>query len=59
MTDLKARFPQIKYVEAFNKADNNLAKAIAPEDLCDCYEVTGGSEMPSKFRFTAILWFAA
>jgi hypothetical protein len=39
MTDLKRRFPQIRYVEAFNEPDHNLAKQVTPEGLYDYYKV--------------------
>lgn len=39
MTDLKKRFPQIRYVEAFNEPDHNLAKNITPSELYDYYIV--------------------
>ncbi len=39
MMDLKARFPQIRYVEAFNEPDHNLAKNITPSGLYDYYKV--------------------
>jgi len=39
MRDLKQRFPQIKYIEAFNEPDYNLAKSIKPEQLYDYYRV--------------------
>lgn len=37
--DLKKRFPHIKYIEAFNEPDYNLAKAVSPEGLYDYYRV--------------------
>lgn len=39
MTDLKKRFPQIRYVEAFNEPDHNLAKVMTPASLYDYYKV--------------------
>lgn len=39
MTDLKRRFPQIRYVEAFNEPDHNLAKSVTPAGLYDYYKV--------------------
>ncbi len=39
MTDLKARFPRIRYVEAFNEPDHNLAKNVTPAGLYDYYKV--------------------
>ena len=39
MTDLKMRFPQIRYVEAFNEPDHNLAKSLTPAGLYDYYKV--------------------
>ena len=39
MTDLKRRFPQIRYVEAFNEPDHNLAKSLTPAGLYDYYKV--------------------
>ena len=37
LTDLKVRFPQIKYIEAFNEPDHNMVTAVKPEDLYDYY----------------------
>lgn len=37
--ELKSRYPQIRYIEAFNEPDHNLAKAIKPEQLYDYYKV--------------------
>jgi hypothetical protein len=37
MRDLKQRFPHIRYIEAFNEPDYNLAKALKPEGLYDYY----------------------
>jgi len=37
LTDLKIRFPQIKYIETFNEPDHNMALAVKPEDLYDYY----------------------
>lgn len=39
MRDLKQRFPQIKYIEAFNEPDHNLGKVLKPEQLYDHYRV--------------------
>jgi hypothetical protein len=39
MRDLKRRYPQIKYIEAFNEPDHNLAKVLTPSDLYDHYKV--------------------
>ena len=39
MLELKQRFPQIKYVEAFNEPDHNLGAALKPEGLYDYYRV--------------------
>ena len=39
MTDLKKRYPQIRYVEAFNEPDHNLAKNVTPAGLYDYYKV--------------------
>jgi hypothetical protein len=39
MRDLKQRFAQIKYVEAFNEPDHNLNKVMQPEGLYDYYRV--------------------
>ncbi len=39
MTDLKRRYPQIRYVEAFNEPDHNLAKNVTPAGLYDYYKV--------------------
>ncbi len=39
MTDLKRRYPQIRYVEAFNEPDHNLAKSLSPAGLYDYYKV--------------------
>lgn len=39
MTDLKRRFPQIRYIEAFNEPDHNLAKSLTPAGLYDYYIV--------------------
>jgi hypothetical protein len=36
---LKQRYPKIRYIEAFNEPDHNLAKAIKPEQLYDYYKV--------------------
>jgi hypothetical protein len=37
--ELKARYPQIRYIEAFNEPDHNLGKVINPEELYDYYKV--------------------
>jgi hypothetical protein len=39
MMDLKRRFPQIRYIEAFNEPDHNLAKSVTPAGLYDYYKV--------------------
>lgn len=39
MRELKRRFPNIRYIEAFNEPDHNLAKVITPEGLYDYYRV--------------------
>lgn len=39
MRDLKQKFPQIKYIEAFNEPDHNLRDVIRPEQLYDYYRV--------------------
>lgn len=39
MTDLKRRYPRIRYVEAFNEPDHNLAKSVSPAGLYDYYKV--------------------
>lgn len=39
MRDLKQRFPQIRYIEAFNEPDHNLAKVVTPQSLYDYYRV--------------------
>ena len=39
MTDLKQRYPRIRYVEAFNEPDHNLAKSVTPAGLYDYYKV--------------------
>jgi len=39
MTDLKRRYPRIRYVEAFNEPDHNLAKNVTPAGLYDYYKV--------------------
>ena len=39
LRDLKQRFPQIVYIEAFNEPDYNLAKNLEPEQLYDYYAV--------------------
>ena len=35
--ELKQKYPQIKYVEAFNEPDYNLAKVLEPQDLYKYY----------------------
>ena len=37
LLELKQRFPNIRYIEAFNEPDHNLAKALKPEQLYDYY----------------------
>ncbi|MEW9856403.1 glycosyl hydrolase [Novosphingobium sp. M1R2S20] len=37
MRELKQRFPNIRYIEAFNEPDHNLAKALKPEQLYAYY----------------------
>lgn len=39
MRELKRRYPQIKYIEAFNEPDHNLAKVTTPSGLYDFYKV--------------------
>ncbi len=39
MRDLKQRYPNIKYIEAFNEPDHNMVKAVKPEELYDYYRV--------------------
>lgn len=39
MTDLKGRYPQLRYIEAFNEPDHNLAKSLTPAGLYDYYKV--------------------
>lgn len=39
MGDLKQRYPHIRYIEAFNEPDYNLAKVVTPESLYDYYIV--------------------
>ncbi|MET1756415.1 glycosyl hydrolase [Novosphingobium sp. RD2P27] len=39
MMDMKKRYPQIRYIEAFNEPDHNLAKNITPAGLYDYYKV--------------------
>jgi len=39
MTDLKRRYPRIRYIEAFNEPDHNLAKSLTPAGLYDYYVV--------------------
>lgn len=39
MTDLKQRYPRIRYIEAFNEPDHNLARSITPSELYDYYKV--------------------
>lgn len=37
LRDLKRRFPNIRYIEAFNEPDHNLAKSVTPDGLYDYY----------------------
>ncbi len=37
LTDLKIRFPQIRYIETFNEPDHNMVTAVKAEDLYDYY----------------------
>jgi hypothetical protein len=37
--ELKQRFPHIRYIEAFNEPDHNLAQVLKPEGLYDFYRV--------------------
>jgi hypothetical protein len=39
MRELKRKYPAIRYVEAFNEPDHNLAKVLTPERLYDYYKV--------------------
>ena len=39
MLHLKHLYPKIRYIEAFNEPDHNLAKTINPEQLYDYYKV--------------------
>lgn len=39
MRELKQRFPQIVYIEAFNEPDHNLAKVMKPAELYGFYKV--------------------
>lgn len=39
LRELKRRFPQIVYIEAFNEPDHNLAKVLKPADLYPFYKV--------------------
>lgn len=39
LRELKQRFPQIRYIEAFNEPDHNLAKVVTPDGLYDYYAV--------------------
>lgn len=39
MRELKRRFPNIRYIEAFNEPDHNLAKVVTAEGLYDYYQV--------------------
>lgn len=39
LLELKRRFPQIVYIEAFNEPDHNLAKVMAPAALYGFYKV--------------------
>lgn len=38
LSELKQRFPAIRYIEAFNEPDHNLARAITPDLLYDYYK---------------------
>ena len=38
LSDLKLRFPQIKYIEAFNEPDHNMYSVVKPETLYGYYE---------------------
>lgn len=38
MRELKQRYPQIKYIEAFNEPDHNLVKVTTPSGLYDFYK---------------------
>ncbi len=37
LRELKRRYPQVRYVEAFNEPDHSMAKAITPQALYDYY----------------------
>ena len=37
LRELKQRFPSIRYIEAFNEPDHNMAKAVSPQQLYDYY----------------------
>ncbi|NND68892.1 MAG: hypothetical protein HKN19_14980 [Halioglobus sp.] len=37
LTDLKIRFPQIRYIETFNEPDHNMVTAVKAEDLYDYF----------------------
>lgn len=39
LREIKRRYPQIRYIEAFNEPDHNLAKVLTPETLYDHYKV--------------------
>lgn len=39
MREIKKRYPQIKYIEAFNEPDHNVREVISPERLYDFYKV--------------------
>lgn len=39
MRELKRRYPHVRYIEAFNEPDHNLAKVVTPEGLYDYYRV--------------------
>lgn len=37
LRELKQRYPKIRYIEAFNEPDHNLAKVVSPQGLYDYY----------------------
>lgn len=37
LRELKRRYPHIRYIEAFNEPDHNMAKAVTPQGLYDYY----------------------
>lgn len=39
LRELKRRYPAIRYIEAFNEPDHNLAKVLTPDTLYDHYKV--------------------